>query len=229
MKIVVNHLTRMQPGYICVAGIDLEKNTHIRPVLPRARLTVDLLKRKKGPFDIAVVVDLGTVQPKGHRPEVEDHVFDPAHTKTEEEFSGDKFWKLLKSVSQANLIEIFGKQLEKHSNGCAVDEAKGSASLGCLLPAISPRVFINSWGKVRAQVSDEKFNIDLSVTDLRLYKDDQKTPRSDLVENVNRRIGSGTGVILSVGLARAFQAKGDTVRRHWLQVNNFHLENNPVW
>src|SRR5262249_38600569 len=37
------------------------------------------------------------------------------------------------------------------------------------------------------------------------------------------------GVILSVGLARAFQASGDTARRHWLQVNNLHLEDDPVW
>ena len=42
----------MQSGYICVAGIDMQNNKHVRPVLARSRLTVDLLKRKGGPFDI---------------------------------------------------------------------------------------------------------------------------------------------------------------------------------
>ena len=32
-----------------------------------------------------------------------------------------------------------------------------------------------------------------------------------------------------VGLARAFRAQGDTQSRHWLQVNNIHLEDDPVW
>ena len=44
-----------------------------------------------------------------------------------------------------------------------------------------------------------------------------------------RRIKRGVGVILSVGLARAFQVSGDTARRHWLQVNNLHLEDDPAW
>lgn len=53
MKIAVNHLTRMQPGYICVAGIDLETGSHVRPVLPSGRLSAALLRRNGGPFDIA--------------------------------------------------------------------------------------------------------------------------------------------------------------------------------
>ena len=44
-----------------------------------------------------------------------------------------------------------------------------------------------------------------------------------------RRIHGGVRVILSVGLARAFQVSGDTARRHWLQVNNLYLEDDPAW
>ena len=59
MRIVVNHLTRMQPGYICVAGIDVQDNEHIRPVLGRARLTVDLLARNGGAFDVVALSNWG--------------------------------------------------------------------------------------------------------------------------------------------------------------------------
>ncbi len=47
----------MQPGYICVAGINVQDNEHIRPVLGRARLTVDLLARNGGAFDVGRTLD----------------------------------------------------------------------------------------------------------------------------------------------------------------------------
>jgi hypothetical protein len=33
MLILVHHLTRMQPGFICVAGLDADTERHVRPVL----------------------------------------------------------------------------------------------------------------------------------------------------------------------------------------------------
>jgi hypothetical protein len=229
LKIVVNHLTRMQPGYICVAGLDLQTNAHVRPVLDRSRLTVNLLKRKGGPFDIAVVIDLGDTKPQGTPPEIEDHLFDPGQLTAVKELSAERFWKLLKSVSRSTITEIFGKKLQAQRKGCAVDEGTGSASLGCLLPAVPPEVFINSWGNIRARINDGVFNVELSVTDLRFYKDDQHDIQPKVVTDVQRRIKKGIGVVISVGLARAFVAKGDNARRHWLQVNNIHLEDDPTW
>ena len=76
---------------------------------------------------------------------------------------------------------------------------------------------------------DGTFDVDLSVTDLRLYARDQTTPRANVIADVQRRIQRGVRVILSVGLARAFQARADTARRHWLQVNNLYLEDDPAW
>lgn len=229
MKIVVNHLTRMQAGYICVAGLDLQTNAHVRPVLARSRLTVDLLKRKGGPFDIAVVVDLGNTQAQGKPPETEDHLFDRAQLTTMKELPAGRFWEVLKSVSCNTLKEIFGKKLQRQRSGCAVDEGTGSASLGSLLPATPPQLSINGWGKLRTKINDGTFNVDLSVTDLRFYKDDSHILQPKVVADVQRRIKKGVGVIISVGLARAFVAMGDTVRRHWLQVNNIHLEDDPTW
>jgi hypothetical protein len=77
MRIIVNHLTRMQPGYICVAGVDVSNGHHVRPVL-RGRLTTDLLASKGGPFDMAALVDIGRVESCGHAPETEDYNFDPS-------------------------------------------------------------------------------------------------------------------------------------------------------
>jgi hypothetical protein len=49
------------------------------------------------------------------------------------------------------------------------------------------------------------------------------------IQDVQRRIRAGVPVILSVGLARAYQVTNDTEERHWLQVNGVHLGDDPVW
>jgi hypothetical protein len=219
----------MQPGYVCVAGIDLKTNEHIRPVLPGARLTVDMLKRQGGVFDMGTIVDIGDTQACGAPPETEDLRFERGKLGAVKDMGAASFWQLLDTVSRKTLSEVFGKDLKAQRNGCTVDEGKGEASLGCVRLGEAPEVFVNGWGKIRMRISDGAFDVDLSVTDLRLYQDDQQTPRSQLVEAVQQRIEAGVGVILSVGLARAFQARGDTARRHWLQVNNIHLEDDPVW
>jgi hypothetical protein len=72
-------------------------------------------------------------------------------------------------------------------------------------------------------------SVDLSVNDLRLYEADHRTPRRDLVSSVQQRLKSGVEAILSVGLTRPWQKRGDTAERHWLQVNNIHLEDDPLW
>ena len=78
-------------------------------------------------------------------------------------------------------------------------------------------------------LSDEVSTVDLPVNDLRLYGDDQQTPKEDMVDDVNDRINKGIGLILSLGLGRAWRKPDDTAPRHWLQVNNLHLEDNPTW
>jgi hypothetical protein len=229
VKIVVNHVTRMQLGYICVAGIDVRTNTHVRPVLRLRRLPVNALSRAGGPFDVAAVVDLGTVQNIGRPPESEDHIFDPAQARAEKTLDGRAFWALLKAVSRRTLGDIFGADLHAQRRGCAVDEGRGTHSLGCLVPADPPTISVDGWGKIRADVSDGTFSVNLSVTDLRLWKKSDYSPRMKAVADVQQRIAAGVGVILGVGLARPYQVTGDTARRHWLQVNNVHLEDDPTW
>ena len=94
MRIIVNHLTRMQSGYICVAGVDVSNGQNVRPVL-RGRLATDLLVSKGGPFDMAALVELGTVECCGHAPEKEDYYFDPRPAHYIRHIPSMLFWELL--------------------------------------------------------------------------------------------------------------------------------------
>ncbi len=229
MRITVNHLTRMQPGYICVAGIDPESGRHVRPVLAGGRLHTSLLAKAGGLFDIAAVVDLGATQHHGHRPETEDHLFTPANASVIDDLTQTRFWKMLKDSSAPDLRSIFGSDLRSYGTSAVVDVNAGEASLGCLRLETRPSIVVNSWGKIRAHVTDGEFDLDLSVTDLRLYREDYQTPRRKLVGEIEKRIEEGVPVILAVGLTRPFRKRGDTRSYHWLQVNNIHLKDGTAW
>lgn len=229
MRIVVNHLTRMQPGYICVAGIDLQSGHHVRPVLAGGRLDTSLLAKAGGLFDIGAVVDLGATRPHGHPPETEDHLFTPAAASVIGELTPTRFWNRLKDSSAPDFRAIFGSDLRAYGTSAVVNVNAGETSLGCLRLETPPSIEINSWDKIRAHVTDGEFDLDLSVTDLRLYREDHQTPRRKLVSEIEKRIGKGVPVILAVGLTRPFRKRGDVRSYHWLQVNNIHLKDDPIW
>ena len=223
MEIVVNHLTRMEPGYICVAGINVSSKQHIRPVLS-GRLKTDLLAVNGGPFALASLVDLGPVRYCGYAPEVEDHYFNPQNVRVIRNLSPEEFWELLQHVARRGIMDIFGSAIRSSGNGCVVEVRTGEASLGCLIPATQPKLFVNPFGSVRVIVTDGTFTLDLSVTDIHLCEADHKTPKKSLINQINSRMQRGTPVILSIGLTRPWKKPDDTVERHWLQVNNIHLK-----
>lgn len=219
----------MQPGYVCVAGVDVHALKHVRPVLRHGRLTTDLLRRNGGPLGIASVVDLGPTAYAGHAPELEDHYFDPAKAMWLFDDDPDDYWELLDQVALESLAAIFGPDLEQWDESCTVDVGAGRASLGCLAPEECPWLYVDYRGMVRMVLECLTPSVDLSVSDLRLYESDHKTPRRDLVADVQRRIDAGVEVILSLGLTRPWRKQGDTTERHWLQVNNIHLQDEPLW
>lgn len=230
VQILVNHLTRMQPGYVCVAGVDVQTLNHIRPVLRYSRLTTELLRRNGGPFDLASVVDLGPTAYAGHPPELEDYYFDPASAMWLFDDDPDDYWEFLNEMAHESLAEIFGPNLEQEGEGSyTVDVGEGHASLGCLAPEKRPWLYTDHRGTVRMVLECTTPSADLSVTDLRLYERDHKIPRRNLVADVQRRIDAGVEVILSVGLTRPWRKQNDTTERHWLQVNNIHLQDDPLW
>ena len=87
---------------------------------------------------------------------------------------------------------------------------------------------MDSYGKIRAVITDGTFTVELSVTDIRLYEADHKTPKENLIWQINTQIQGGTPVILSVGLTRPWRHSDDMVERHWLQVNNLHLKDQAL-
>jgi hypothetical protein len=229
VQILVNHLTRMQPGYVCVAGLDLVTEEHVRPVLRRGRLTAGLLRSNGGPFDVGAVVDLGPVVPAGRAPELEDHRFDPPHARWLFDDDPDDFWDLLDERAKEDLEDLFGPALELWDESGTVDVGEGRASLGCLKPKKQPWLYLDHRGAVRLVLDHLTPSVDLTVNDLRMYERDQKTPRRDLVRDVQRRLDAGVEAILSVGLTRPWRKRGDDAARHWLQVNNIHLRDDPLW
>ena len=229
LRILVDHLTRMQPGYFCVAGVDVSTLRHIRPVLRRDRLTTDLLRPNGGPFDVGSVVYLGSTTNAGHPPELEDRRFDPSRARWLFDDDPADFWDTLHKVAQKSLEEIFGPALELWDESGTVDVGEGRASLGCLRPEKQPWLYVDHRGTVRLVLDYLMPSVDLSVNDLRLYESDGRTPRRDLIASVEKRLEAGVEVILSVGLTRPWQKRGDTAERHWLQLNNIHLEDDPLW
>jgi hypothetical protein len=229
VQILVNHLTRMQPGYVCVAGINVDTEEHVRPVLRRGRLTTGLTKPNGGPLDIGAVVDLGPTTYAGLAPELEDYRFDPARARWLFDDDPHDFWNLLDGVAQENLEDIFGSALELWDESGTVDVGEGRASLGCLKPEKQPWLYADHRGTVRMVLDHLTPSVDLTVNDLRLYERDHKTPRRDLVQSLQRRLEAGVEVILSVGLTRPWRKRGDDAERHWLQVNNIHLKDYPLW
>jgi len=229
VRIVVNHLTRMMKGYICAAGIDEETGEHVRPVLPGMRLRADLLEERGGPFNMAALVDLGRTDPCGNAPETEDVEFHPAVAARVRILSGEEFWKLLRSVSESCLGDVFGSELERVGNTLAIQQGRGVVSLGCIAPRRAPTLAIDRFERIRALVADGESYYDLPVTDLRLYENDHQSPRETVVADIGERLARGVPVIVSVGVTRAFAAREGEAALHWLQVNNLHLEDDPGW
>src|SRR5262249_35438060 len=226
---VVSHLTRMMKGYICAAGIDPVTREHVRPVLPGMRLRAGMLASNGGPFRMAALVDLGETRYCGAAPEVEDVEFQVRRAVRVGDLAGDEFWKLLESVSEENLRDVFGDDLEPVGHTLAIREGGGAASLGCIAPRRAPVLAIDRFDRVRALCADGNELHDLPVTDLRLYENEHQRPRQELMENINERLARGVPVIIGVGVTRLYSVSEGEAALHWLQVNNLHLGDDPTW
>lgn len=234
MRLLINHLTRMHGGHICVAGLDLQTRRHVRPMLANAPLPFYFLARYGGPFEMARIVELGSPRPAPDLPHVEDHIFVPARAKLDRPAAAHEFWRLLEEIAGESLRDIFGAALQDAGRGrWATGLGQGLASLGLLRPARPPELYrtLGPGGKqgVRMRLSDGAIDVDASVTDLRLFGEDHATPDVARIRAASEWIGNTRGVILSVGLTRKFRPADDAPYRHWLQVNNIHIQEEPTW
>lgn len=234
MKIAVTDITRMERGYICVAGVNIDDGMRIRPVQPLGRLRDTLCATHDGPFDMATVVDLGSTRPVPSPPEVEDYEFTPWHARATRSIEPDLFWGMLTYLARPSLRTIFGPDLRRVGSGSAiVDQGGGMASLGCLRPHGRPTMYLrprpDKPPQPRLQFSDGMFDLDLSITDLRFVERNHQTVRRDYFDAAARRLAEGVPVLLSVGLTRPYAGDVDRPPVHWLQVNNLHFEDMPCW
>lgn len=227
MKIVVTHLTRMQAGFFCVAGVNVWTGKHVRCVTDKGRLPVEFLSTHGGPFDMARIIVLNGAKHCPETPHTEDHVIDPSGVRSVPNVGARWFWRLLRSRSWKSLTSIFGRELLPVGPwSCATLEGRGTASLGLLRPRQAPELKIRkeaAGDHIRMKMHDKQFTVIVSVTDVRLYNADHVTPNRRVVQMVTDAIERGVAVVLSVGLTRAFHGY------HWLQVNNIHLESDPTW
>jgi hypothetical protein len=74
--IVVNHITRVRDGRICVAGLDFDTGEHVRPVTAESNfLDRSALAAEGGPFQLGAAVELWRTEPRPDPPQVENRLF----------------------------------------------------------------------------------------------------------------------------------------------------------
>lgn len=230
MRIVINHLTRMQPGWICAAGIDVDSNRHIRPVANRP-LGVELLSRNGGPLALGRTLDLGETEFCGRMPEIEDRRFEPGSVRVADELDDYQLYFRCSQVAAWELREIFGPDLEwiNHRPGCpgtaAVPEQRGVRSLGCYWARAAELQVVPTQGrsKVRLYCEQDEVQLSIAVADVRLYREDHLTPDESMIARMQAAMARQSRVLVSLGLSRARRYDEGQPARHWLQVNNLHL------
>ena len=208
----------MQSGHICVAGIDVDKNKRVRPVAAEA-LSGRLLATNGGPFDIRHVIDIGRTAPRRSRPEIEDVRFEPRSIRLLATMPEAEFVQRLARLAAADLTAI-GSDLQPRGKNLVVPEGKGKCSLVIVHTTEPLRVHINADGRLRLAWRDD---IELPITDLRLFKSDLRTPDPSKTLWLEKQLAIGGEIFLNFGLGRPFEGF------HWLQLNNIHLTTNPRW
>jgi hypothetical protein len=193
-----------------------------------------LLAKHGGLLDMACLVDLGRTRSVGVKPHVEDWEFKPQRAKMISQVEAPTFRELLEACAKDSVREIFGDGVHPigRNGAWGAEPGDADASLGCLRVAGGVRLFLKPrpgrTTQIRIAFHHEGGEFDLGVTDIRLYAHDRLTPNTQLLPDVAKRISEG-GVILSVGLSRAFASSPEFPPMHWLQVNNIHLPENPCW
>jgi hypothetical protein len=231
MQILINHLTRMQPGLICTAGIELETGRHIRPVAGQP-LSRALLASEGGMLELGRVIDLGPTEFCGRVPEIEDRRFSPEQARVVDEACPNRLWELSAEVATDKLRSIFGSDLEWHNHSphypgtAVIAEHSGIRSLGCYWAEQAELKIVerNEGRKVRLTFVEGDLQFSVAVTDIRCYQADHITPDEPAIADLAQRIAGQARTLVSIGLSRASRYSEDQPMRHWLQVNNIHTK-----
>ena len=239
MKITITHLTKMAPGFVCVAGIEQGTMRHVRPKTNR-QLRLEHVVSHGGVFGLGAIVDLGRVRSSATPPEVEDRNFLEHRLSHAGTIGATAFQSLLQTVSQTRLQRIFGRDLTRVGSSCAMPKATGDASLGVLKLSSVDDLFVEqrqsargAYETLRIALTVGQYSFRFPVTDLRFARMSScglswEIDR-DVVDAFRDRLARQSEVLMSVGLSRPFQRSQSDVPRHWVQVNNIHLADDPLW
>jgi hypothetical protein len=225
VRLVVTHLTRMEPGFICVAGQDAGTLASVRPVIPGQRLGRAWLQSEGGPLALSALVELVDPRPCGAPPKVEDCAF--RDVRRVGALDATASWAMLSRCAQPRLRDVFGPLMASQGSTAAMPEGQGAASLGIIRPSAKPTLSV--WpDAIKLNLADAGRHYSVAVTDLRLVGPDHKTPDPQMVQRLERRLAMEE-CILSVGVGTAWQKPGDDRPRHWLQINNIHFPSTVDW
>lgn len=223
-EIVVSHLTRMKHPRICVAGISEDSGDHLRPItIARDPLTRALLGEEGGPLGLGARIDLGETTADPNPPESEDHWCETTNLKAVGSLGAEEYLALLEAISAPDLATAFGPALQRQGRSYAVTAGEGTHSLACVRASPVERLALNYGPRLR-----DRDGALIPVTDLRFFDPDQKTPRIELVAEINQRLEDGVPAYLMLGLARAWKKPGDDRSRPWLQLNGICLADRPL-
>ena len=249
VRIIVNHAGRnfhprmtvggattiLRPGTlgdVLIAGVGVEA-PHVA-VLPRpraGRLTVEDLTPNGGPYQLGAVVALHGAHP-GHGMDFETHRYEGVEVV--ERWDGKHFWAFNASLACTSLAEIFGHRL-RVDRGRTVFLPSRSATRpgGIFKPHARPFVYVNEGGYVRCELRDPHLgSVNIGVSDHRFFEthgwdvQEQDIIKSDVIEEVNRRIRVGVDVLLGLCVIYVFPAEHPHQR---LTVSGVHLPDDPYW
>ena len=219
-RILISHLTRMKHPNYCIAGIDIDRKTHVRPELKTGRITDLYLGKNGGPFSIGSIVDIPNLDLNPEKPQSENARFRPHRVRVIQKLSNSEFWNYLNEHAKNNLDEIFAELNFR----TFVKPREGNVSLG-VLKTKNLVLYSSSAGdaptKLRAVLHENNRRIDLPVTDYRLYEDDFVTPKFELFKRYEK-LAIKEDLMICVGLTKLYKEK------HWLQVNNIYFKNGPI-
>ena len=218
----------MNAPRICVAGIDTENWTHVRPVTPRDDLlTRALLAEEGGPLAVGAIVDIGEPTPVPSPPETEDHEISTADIDFVRMAEGSTYLDVLANMADADLETAFGSDLDRHGWTYTVDVDAGKCSLAVVKAQRRPSIEVDKYDKLTLRFNDPEKPAYLRVTDVRFAEPDHETIKKEAVLDVDRRLKRGVGVFVMFGLSRPF-GPGGSEELHWLQVNGLCLEDKPI-
>ena len=221
MQLLINHLTRMQPGYICTAGLELTTGQPIRPVAGGG-LKRELLAEEGGCLALGVVLELGPTQFAGRVPEIEDRQCDPTQFQVVEHLDPTEFLARNSQQAQETLADVFGGELQPHGHTRAIPQNHGLRSLGCCWGSACQLVVVDRGRgpRLKLQWHDRDGELLIAVADWRFYEADHHSLRIDRIQLANQQLAQSPRTLLAVGLSRPYRRSESDPPMHWLQINN---------